>query len=179
MAGCKLCEGQGIGESSTKATKCVTWCSWPFEYQYDANYNLQSSCVNDGGLCTTFSSGSLFDTECQCPYSYGYSYGPNSPNPSSSTPSSGRCLFVNLNANNAAVATVFSVFIVIFIYCVTRLPSKPDSTSKERMQTLGKLFFLAFFPALDFLSDMVYILTSKFNNIGVFLASVFFFVLPM
>jgi len=44
---------------------------------------------------------------------------------------------------------------------------------------LAKLFFLAFFPALDFLSDLVYILTSKFNNIGVFLASVFFFVLPM
>jgi hypothetical protein len=77
------------------------------------------------------------------------------------------------------VATVFSVFIVIFIACVVKLPSKPGSTLTERLRMLAKLFFLAFFPALDFLSDLVYILTSKFNNISVFLASVFFFVLPM
>jgi hypothetical protein len=41
------------------------------------------------------------------------------------------------------------------------------------------LIFLAFFPTLDFLSDLIYILTSRFYRIEIFLASVFFFVLPM
>ena len=67
MNSCQVCSGQGIGESETKATKCVTFCSWPFEYQYEDNYNPITTCVNDGGLCTTFVSNSVLDVECRCP----------------------------------------------------------------------------------------------------------------
>jgi hypothetical protein len=176
MTECKECTGQGIGDSITKATKCVSFCSWPFEYQYDAHNIYGSSCENDGGLCTIFELPDFQDTECQCTAATSNHVGYDS---STSTPSASQCTFVNLSANIPAVATVFSVFIVIFIACVVKLPSKPGSTLTERLRMLAKLFFLAFFPALDFLSDLVYILTSKFNNISVFLASVFFFVLPM
>jgi hypothetical protein len=173
MTECRPCGGQGIGEFFLKSTKCVPYCSWPFEYKYMGRELIPNSiCVIDGGLCTYFSSSSG-DTECPL----------SSCNPSARDSSSelftNLCIFVNLNANNDAIWTVFSLFIIIFIYCVSRLPQKPNSTLKERMRTLAKLFLLALFPALDFLSDMVYITTSKFHNIGIFLASAFFFVLPM
>jgi hypothetical protein len=103
----------------------------------------------------------------------------NGYNPASESASASRCQFVILNANITVVATLFSLFILIFIACVFKLPSKPKSTIKEILQCKGKLLFLAFFPALDFLSDLVYILTSKFNSITIMLASVFFFLFPM
>jgi hypothetical protein len=177
MSECKICSGQGLGESSLKATKCVSFCSWPFEYMYDLNY-AGTGCMRDGGLCSN-SISATEDVECPCNSIYYSPYGPNTGSGSVKQSYSSRCTFVNLNANVPVVATVFVVFITIFIACVFKLPSKPDSGLKQRLRLKANLTFLALFPTLDFLSDMVYILTSKFNNIGVFLASVFFFVFPM
>jgi hypothetical protein len=175
MSECKICPGQGIGNLYAKATKCVSFCTWPFEYMYDDG-GFSGSCLKDGGLCTKFVSETE-DTECIC-NAYGFD---NNYNPllSGSSSSSSKCTFVNVNANVTAVVIVFSFFITIFIACVFTLPSKPDSTLKQRLRLKSNLLFLALFPTLDFLSDLVYILTSKFHRIEVFSASVFFFVFPM
>jgi len=177
MSECQICTGQGLGELSLKATKCVSFCTWPFEYMYDLNY-AGTGCMRDGGLCSN-SISATEDVECPCNSIYYSPYGPNTGSGSVKQSYSSSCTFVNLNANVPVVATVFVVFITIFIACVFKLPSKPDSGLKQRLRLKANLTFLALFPTLDFLSDMVYILTSKFNNIGVFLASVFFFVFPM
>ncbi len=181
MTKCTICSGQEIGDSNLKASKCVAFCSWPFEYMYDTYSNYgPNNCQKDGGLCSKFGSGTE-DAECLCDsYMSSYSsYSPSGAPLSSSSAQSSNCQIVNLNTNNSAVATVFGVFIFIFIACVSTLPSKPESGFKQRLRFKANLLFLALFPTLDFLSDLVYILTSKFNNIGVFSASVFFFVLPM
>jgi hypothetical protein len=174
MSECQVCQGQGLGDLSMKATKCVPFCNWPFEYMYDARH-VVPGCMRDGGVCSNLVSA-IEDVECPCNSIYSSPYSPQIPTKASYYSS---CTFVNLNANVAVVSTVFVVFITIFIACVFKLPSKPDSGLKQRLRLKAKLMFLALFPTLDFLSDMVYILTSKFNNIAVFLASVFFFVLPM
>jgi len=182
MSECQICTGQGLGDLSIKATKCVSFCTWPFEYMYDLNY-AGTGCIRDGGLCSN-SISATEDVECPCSsvyisYGNGYSYGPSPGSGNVKQSYSSSCTFVNLNANVPVVATVFVVFITIFIACVFKLPSKPDSGLKQRLRLKANLMFLALFPTLDFLSDMVYILTSKFNNLWVFLASVFFFVFPM
>jgi hypothetical protein len=175
MSECQICPGQGLGDLYAKATKCVSFCTWPFEYMYDDG-GFSGSCLKDGGLCTKFVSRTE-DTECIC--SAYDSYNNYNPSPSGSSSSSSKCTHVNVNANFTAVAIVFSLFITIFIACVFRLPSKPDSTLKQRLRLKSNLLFLALFPTLDFLSDLVYILTSKFHRIEVFSASVFFFIFPM
>jgi hypothetical protein len=172
MPECQICTGQGLGDLSMKATKCVSFCTWPFEYMYGSN-TPSSGCMRDGGLCSNFVSATQ-DVECPCSSIY---YSPNG-NANTGAHSSS-CTHVNLNANVPVVATVFVVFISIFIACVFKLPSKPDSGLQQRLRLKANLTFLALFPTLDFLSDMVYILTSKFNNLWVFLSSVFFFVFPM
>jgi hypothetical protein len=177
MTKCTICSGQEIGDLLLKASKCVAFCTWPFEYMYDRYmYNSYLKCSMDGGLCSNFfeSGKNTEDAECPC-----FSGIPGDSSFSLSPPSPSKCQIVNLNANIAAVATVFGVFITIFIACVSTLPSKPESAFKQRLRFKANLLFLAIFPTLDFLSDLVYILTSKFNNIGLFSASVFFFVLPM
>jgi hypothetical protein len=182
MSQCQVCLGQAIGEANLKATKCVSFCTWPFEYEYDNSLGFQNSCSSkDGGICSLFGSNDIEDQECACSYSSSSNYYPPSGyyGGGSTTPSSSNCKFVNLNANVPAVATIFSFFIIIFVVCIFRLPSKPGSTIKQWLHCKGNLLFLAFFPTLDFLSDLVYILTSRFNRIEIFLASVFFFVLPM
>jgi len=176
MSECQFCLGQEVGNSNLKATNCVPFCPWPFEYMYSTSSYSGNPCSKDGGLCSNFGSGTQ-DTECDC--SSGNYYNNYGYNPASELASTSRCQFVNLNANIAVVATLFCLFILIFIACVFKLPSKPKSTIKEILQCKSKLLFLAFFPALDFLSDLVYILTSKFNNITIILASVFFFLFPM
>jgi len=176
MSECKFCLGQELGNSNLKATECVPFCPWPFEYVYSTSSYSGAPCSRDGGLCSNFGSGTQ-DQECEC--SSGNYYNNYGYNPASESAAAYRCQFVNLNANITVVATLFCLFILIFIACVFKLPSKPKSTIKEILQCKGKLLFLAFFPALDFLSDLVYILTSKFNNITIMLASVFFFLFPM
>jgi hypothetical protein len=171
MSECQICPGQGLGDLSMKATKCVPFCNWPFEYMYDA-YHVGTGCIQDGGLCSSMESATE-DVQCPCS-SVNYS-----PYRSGKAAYFSNCLFVNLNANIAVVSTVFAVFISIFIACVFKLPSKPGSDFMQRLRLKAKLMFLAVFPTLDFLSDMVYILTSKFHNLEIFLASVFFFVFPM
>jgi hypothetical protein len=179
MSQCQVCLGQGIGEANLKATKCVPFCTWPFEYEYDKNVVFDNSCrLKDGGICSQFASDNIEDKECTCDMS-SYYYGGPSPSTYGTTASSGNCAFVNLNANVPAVATIFSFFIIIFVICIFRLPSKPGSTIQQWLHCKGNLMFLAFFPTLDFLSDLVYILTSKFYRIEIFVASTFFFVLPM
>jgi hypothetical protein len=171
MSECQICPGQGLGDSYVKATKCVPFCQWPFEYMYDEGF--QGNCLKDGGLCTMFVSGTE-DKECIC-NDYTNTYYSSSVSSSSSS----KCTFVNVNANVTVMTIVFSFFIFTFIVCIVTLPSKPDSTLKQRLRLKSNLMFLTLFPTLDFLSDLVYILTSKFYSIEVFLASVFFFVFPM
>ncbi len=178
MGACQVCPGQGIGDVLVKATKCVSFCTWPFEYEYDTNYRDDSSCQSkDGGICSQFASD-VEDKECACTDGSSYYYGPP-PSTGDQKPSFSNCLFVNLNANVPAVATIFCFFIIIFVICIFRLPNKPKSTIKQWVHCKATLIFLAFFPTLDFLSDLIYILTSKFYRIEIFAASVFFFVLPM
>jgi hypothetical protein len=192
MGACQICPGQEIGDAIVKATKCVPFCTWPFEYEYLSNYDdTGSRCqAKDGGICSQFASDGVEDKECVCGISYDYSvvggsstgYYSNTPPTigfGSNKPLSELCVLVNLNANVPAVATIFCFFIIIFVICIFRLPNKPKSTLKEWVHCKATLTFLAFFPTLDFLSDLVYILTSKFYRIEIFLASVFFFVLPM
>jgi hypothetical protein len=175
MGACQVCPGQGIGDVLVKATKCVSFCTWPFEYEYETNYRDSNNCRSkDGGICSQFASD-VEDKECACADSSSYYYGPTG----DEKPSSSSCKFVNLNANVPAVATIFCFFIIIFVICIFRLPNKPKSTIKQWVHCKATLIFLAFFPTLDFLSDLIYILTSKFYRIEIFIASVFFFVLPM
>jgi len=168
MSECQICTGQGLGDLILKATKCVSFCTWPFEYMYYEGW--PNNCMRDGGMCSKFVSVTE-DIECPCSSAYDLI--------NRGEASASSCTFVNLNANVAVVATVFVVFITIFNACVFKLPSKPNSGLMQRLRFKTNLIFLALFPTLDFLSDMVYILTSKFNNLWVFLASVFFFVFPM
>jgi hypothetical protein len=137
----------------------------------DGHYD--GSCNRDGGLCSQFYN-TEYEKECSCGSAQyygnpGYSYNPN--------PSAyyDNCKFVNLSANIPAVATIFSILVITFIVCVLRASCK-ESSNAVRMK--ARYFALALFPCLDFLSDLVYIMTSKYNGWQLFVASVFFFLLP-
>jgi hypothetical protein len=175
MSECKVCPGQGLGKSLMKATTCVPFCSWPFEYSYGGYYDY--SCSLDGGLCSKFFD-TEYEAECTCETaSPGQYYGTQN-KPWAPSASNNDCKFVNLSANIPAVATIFSVLVTIFIVCVLRASSKGPSNSSKAVQMKARYFTLALFPCLDFLSDLVYIMTSKYNGWELFVASAFFFLLP-
>jgi hypothetical protein len=173
MSECKICSGQALGESLLKSTKCVAYCSWPFEYSYDGFFEYTDPyCSMDGGLCSKFSTTEN-DGECACDNfqnSYGGHYKPSARYLD--------CKFVNLNANVSAMISIFSILVAIFFVCVLRARSKESSNSSAAIKLKARYVALALFPCLDFLSDLVYIMTSKYNGLGLFLASVFFFLLP-
>jgi hypothetical protein len=178
MSECRTCSGQGLGNLGEKATTCLPFCQWPFEYNYERHSFYENRCRGrDGGLCSKFEfeNGNIVDVECSCNEVSFYDQGQSQ----SLTAYYSHCSFFNLNINFAAVAIACSIFVFIFIVCVLRLPSKAESTFGQRLNMKSTLTFLALFPTLDFISDIFYILTSKFYTVEVFAASVFFFVLPM